>query len=165
MVTFRSTLILGLLLIAALALSACTGSEQVSDSASATNPVERTGRDTPPEHCERSDEVEQMSELVAEEDMPEDNIPELVGGTASLYTNVSYPREARRDGAEGTVWLAFVVAEDGDLLDARVCQSAGHEALDREALQALEQSEWHPGTIDGEAVPVKMKYPVWFGVN
>ena len=85
------------------------------------------------------------------------------GASASLYTNTSYPREERRAGAEGTVWLAFVVAEDVNLLDTRLCHSAGHEALGREALQALEQSEWRPGTVDGE--PVAMKHPVWFGAN
>ena len=118
MIVFRLTLIFGFLLVTGPVLA--RGAKGVSNGVSASASLERTDRDTPPEHCERAEEVQNMPGLVA---------------------------------------------EDGNLLDTCVCHSAGHEALDHEVLQALEQSEWRPGTVGGELVPVAMKYPVWFGTN
>jgi len=149
-----------------LGLSACAGSKPAGYSVSAPEPAERFEQPAPlREHCEPSEQVQDMPRLVAKEELSENNVPEPVGGPGALLANMSYPREARRAGIEGTVWLSLVVTEDGETLDVRVCQSSGHEALDRQALQALEQSEWHPGTVEGEPVPVAMRFPAWFGIN
>lgn len=56
-----------------------------------------------------------------------------------LARHFSYPLLARRRGWQGEVLLAFQLAADGRIHDARIARSSGHGVLDRAALKALER--------------------------
>jgi protein TonB len=55
-----------------------------------------------------------------------------------------YPRAARRSGAEGTVWVRFVLDRAGALQGSEILESSGHAVLDRAALELLERASPFP---------------------
>ena len=55
-----------------------------------------------------------------------------------------YPRAARRSGAEGTVWVRFVLDRGGDLQGSEILESSGHDILDRAALDLLRKASPFP---------------------
>jgi TonB family protein len=55
--------------------------------------------------------------------------------------------------ARGPVWVETIVVEDGGVLDARIVRAL-HPDLDREALAAVRQFEFKPGTVHGKPVPM-----------
>jgi protein TonB len=75
----------------------------------------------------------------AEEEEPEEDffvvveeMPELIGGLASIQSNIKYPEMARRAGIEGRVYVQFIVNEKGEVEDPRVIRGIGGGA-DEEA--------------------------------
>jgi protein TonB len=55
-----------------------------------------------------------------------------------------YPRAARRSGAEGTVWVRFVLDRGGALHGSEILASSGHAVLDRAALDLLRRATPFP---------------------
>ncbi len=51
----------------------------------------------------------------------------------------TYPSEARRDGIEGEVRVAFEMDRYGEIISRRIETSSGHEILDNAALQVLDE--------------------------
>ena len=90
-----------------------------------------------------------------------EQMPELIGGLASIQENLRYPESARDAGIEGRVFLQFTVNKQGDVEDAGVVRGL-QEDLDEAALQALRQAKFVPGRQAGEVVPVKMSIPITF---
>jgi len=62
-----------------------------------------------------------------------------------------YPLMARKSGAEGTVYIKFVLARDGRLKRAEVSRSSGRNILDRAAMNAVTSVNRFP------AVPESME--------
>lgn len=81
-------------------------------------------------------------------------------GTASSAAQVDfkscakpvYPPEALAARREGTVTLAFLVAVDGTVADARVARSSGQRDLDETARDAIRQCKFAPATSHGKPV-------------
>lgn len=92
-----------------------------------------------------------------------DDMPEIVGGMASLVDNIRYPQEAEAEGIEGRVIVTFVVDEDGDVLNAEVHDSV-HPLLDAAAIAAVEATTFTPGTKGGQPVAVQMAVPITFSL-
>lgn len=95
-------------------------------------------RATPPAASIEPDTVAATNDENAT-DMRADNVrswavSQLLG---DLHRHFEYPLLARRRGWEGTVWLSFVVAPDGELERIHVARGSGYDALDRSALTAL----------------------------
>ncbi len=87
--------------------------------------------------------------------------PELIGGLEALQGHLSYPESARRMGAEGTVFLQFVVDKDGSVRDVDVMRGI-HPALDSTAVAALHRIEFRAGTMQGKPAPMRYALPVRF---
>lgn len=87
-----------------------------------------------------------------------------VGGFVEFYkyinANMQYPRQARRMGVEGRVFLSFVVEKDGSLTDLQIVEGQGIGAgCDEEAIRLLKNApRWNPGTQGGK--PVRQHYTV-----
>lgn len=95
-------------------------------------------------------------------------MPEFPGGNSNLvrflYKNTEYPSVAHKQKIQGRVWYSFVVNEDGHVSDFRLEQGV-YYALDEEAERVLKtMPDWTPGTIDGEAVKVKIYLPIVFSL-
>ena len=80
------------------------------------------------------------------------SLPQVVKQVKAEYTS-----EAMRQMIEGTVTLDVVVKADGAVGDVKVTQSLDAVyGLDEQAIKAMKQWEFKPGTKDGKAVAVRV---------
>ena len=93
--------------------------------------------------------------------------PSFNGGDANEFSKwvnsqLKYPEQAKKDGAQGRVTLQFTVGADGVVRDVRVLRGV-REDLDTEAVRVISASpKWEPGRQGGEAVAVTYTYPIVF---
>ncbi len=130
--------------------------------------------------CERQDDFELILDTEANEgqrlqavsgeifDVVE-NAPNPAGGMEGwnkyLSENLSYPAQARKLGIEGTVYVVFVVEEDGTIQGAEILRGIGG-GCDEEALRVIKNSpDWTPGTQRDRKVNVRMRVPIRFKLN
>lgn len=86
-------------------------------------------------------------------------LPELV---KFLQTNLKYPKIARDQGIEGTVYITFVVEKDGSISSAEVVKGVSLET-DVEATRVVEMfPNWIPGKHNGEVVRSSFVVPIKF---
>jgi protein TonB len=92
--------------------------------------------------------------------------PEYPGGYAKMMTflrkKMTYPKAAVRQRIEGTVYVAFVVDEEGRVIDVRTLRGISREC-DAEAERVVRlMPKWKPGKLDGKPVPVRFVMPIMF---
>lgn len=110
----------------------------------------------------------------AKDSIPEDSVfakvevmPEFPdGGLRGLMRyfskNLKYPEAAQAKGAQGNVYVAFVVAKDGSITHPRVVTGVDQD-LDKEALRLIsDMPKWKPGKQRGQAVNVQYSLPISF---
>lgn len=95
--------------------------------------------------------------------------PQPEGGMTAFYKylskNIQYPRQARRQGIEGKVFVQFVVGKDGKFTDLKILKGIGG-GCDEEALRVLKNAPaWNPGKQRGQPVRVQMSIPISFTLN
>jgi len=90
-----------------------------------------------------------------------EDMPELIGGLESLHRKIEYPDELRGTGTKGTVFIRFVVNEEGKTQNLEVLRSL-HPAADEAALRAVSGALFIPGKHNGNVVPVRMGLPISF---
>lgn len=115
--------------------------------------LEPTSPPPPPEPEEEEDEQEIF--IVVEER------PQLIGGMKALQEAIKYPEFAKKAGIEGTVFVQFVVDENGDVRNPQVTRGV-HKLLDRAAVEAVSQMKFEPGKQRNRPVKVQMSLPVRF---
>ena len=98
-----------------------------------------------------------------------DTQPGYKGGMEKFYkylsNEIDYPRDARKLGVEGKVFLRFVVEKDGEVTDVKVTRSV-FPSIDKEAVRVLLKSpKWSPGTLHGFPVRVQYNLPLSFRLN
>jgi protein TonB len=101
-----------------------------------------------------------------EEEEPEifmivEDMPELIGGLASIQSKIKYPEIAKKAGVEGRLFVQFVVNTDGSVIDPVVVRGNG-AGCDEEAFRAVRQAKFEPGRQRGKPVHVKMSLPISF---
>lgn len=77
----------------------------------------------------------------------------------------AYPPLARLRGYQGVVVLFVEVLVDGRVGQVGIRRSAGHEILDRAALEAVRAWRFEPGRKEGRAVTMSVEVPVRFVLN
>jgi TonB family protein len=88
------------------------------------------------------------------------------GGITALYqflgNELKYPKFARKNSIEGTVYVSFTIETDGSLSEIKVLK--GVEAhLDDEALRLVRlMPKWKPGKFEGELVRYIFTLPIGF---
>ena len=82
--------------------------------------------------------------------------PVLVKDVKPVYTEAAMRRKA-----QGTVELSLVILTDGTVGDATVTRSLD-EDLDQQAIIAVRQWTFKPGTKDGEPVKVQVSVEMTF---
>ncbi len=73
----------------------------------------------------------------------------------------TYPKAALKEGKSAMVMVECVVTPKGLPTDVRV-QTPGDPAFDEEAVKAVKQWEFKPGTKDGKPVPVRIEVMLTF---
>lgn len=98
-----------------------------------------------------------------------EQMAEMPGGVEALMEflrkNIKYPRDARRKGMEGKVFVRFIVGKDGQIIEPEVVRSV-YPTLDEESLRVVRLlSRWTPGKLRG--IPVKSQFvlPIFFKLN
>lgn len=90
-----------------------------------------------------------------------EQMPELIGGIASLQQKVKYPEMAVRANIEGRVYIQFIVNEKGEVENPKVIRGIGG-GCDEEALRIVKMAKFKPGLQRGRPVKVQFNLPVIF---
>lgn len=98
-----------------------------------------------------------------------DVMPEFPGGNDSLRSflirNIKYPESAWKNSISGTVYVSFVVDDEGYITDVKITRGVDAE-LDKEALRVMKlMPRWKPGRQGGKSVNVRMMLPVKFSLD
>lgn len=110
------------------------------------------------------------AEIVAEEPLiAAQEMPSFPSGEEAfnrfLQKNLVYPAVAKEQGISGTVYVTFIVNEDGSISDVKVLKGISAE-LDAEAVRVISMMpKWNFGKQDGKAVKVQMTLPINFALN
>ncbi len=101
-----------------------------------------------------------------------EEMPEFQGGQKALFEflgkKTNYPAMARENGIEGTVYIGFVVMEDGTISNIHIKRGlpSGGAGCDKEALRVVgEMPTWKPGKQRGKAVRVAYTLPFKFKLH
>lgn len=79
-----------------------------------------------------------------------------------IYSNIKYPELARINGIEGTVVLAFVVEETGEITHINILKEIGGGCGNEVVRVVKGMPDWVPGKQRGKEVRVRFKLPVVF---
>jgi len=95
-----------------------------------------------------------------------DQMPEFPGGEQALRrfiaAAVRYPLVAQENGVEGTVFLSFVIDEEGQVTQIAVMRGVD-PSLDKEAVRVVQNMpRWKPGRQAGRTVKVQYQIPIVF---
>ncbi len=100
----------------------------------------------------------------ADEQLPSstDFVPVTIYPEQVSCEEPEYPKEAKKAGKQGTVWVQALVDKHGKVRKAQVQKSSGHEILDDTAVKAAYGCEYKPAIQDGKPVAVWITYKVSF---
>lgn len=92
--------------------------------------------------------------------------PTFPGGDSKLVKFINstreYPKAAYENGIQGRVICSFVVNTDGSISNIQILRGV-EDSLNEEAIRIIKKMpKWTPGRIDGQAVPVRVIYPIPF---
>jgi len=88
----------------------------------------------------------------------------------AILRNLEYPEKAKNWGVEGTIFVKFVVDEDGQIpfaatsTDIETSVESYVTDLERQAISAVKATggDWEPGKVEGVEVPTMLVLPVTF---
>lgn len=90
-----------------------------------------------------------------------EQMPELIGGLASLSEHITYPEMARRAQIEGKVIVQFIIDKEGNVIDPKVIRGIGG-GCDEVAVKAVKKAKFIPGMQRGKPVRVRYSMPISF---
>jgi TonB family protein len=88
-------------------------------------------------------------------------MPEPIGGVKAIYKKISYPKQAKENGVEGTVIIRVYIDRDGEVLNAEVVEGIGY-GCDESARLAVFYHRFKPGLQRGQRVKVQIDIPIEF---
>lgn len=96
-------------------------------------------------------------------------LPEYPGGIQEFYKyiaqNYRIPNELQKTGANGAIYINFVVEKDGSLSDIKVVRDLGY-GTGAEAIRVLKLAgKWKAGLIDEKPVRVHHMLPIRLAVE
>lgn len=96
-----------------------------------------------------------------------DQPPSFQGGEEALAKylskNVRYPKAAQEKNISGTVFVQYVVNEEGNIRDVRIVGKNPGFGLAEEAMRVVkEMPQWVPGRNKGQPVSVQFNLPIRF---
>lgn len=100
-----------------------------------------------------------------------DQMPEFPTGMESfqkyIEDNLKYPGSAKEDGIQGKVYLKFVVASNGAIVNIQLLRGiAGCKECDMEAVRLISQMpKWKPAKKNGKPIACYFTTPVSFKLN
>ncbi len=97
-----------------------------------------------------------------------EDMPTFTGGLAGFYKymseNMKYPKQAKKKGIQGKVFVKFMVGKDGEISNVQLLKGIG-AGCDQEALNTIKKSpRWIAGRQKGKPVKVWMTIPIVFNL-
>lgn len=138
-----------------------TTEEKPTEQVKVDKPAEETSVAPP-----KKEEVEDDNKIFNPHELQEQ--AEFMGGQKEFYKflseNIKYPKMARRQGIEGTVYLEFVIEKSGELTDVKIKKPIANDGgCNDEAVRVLKTSpKWKAAKQRGKNVRQKMVIPVKF---
>jgi len=74
-----------------------------------------------------------------------------------------YPPDLKKKKIQGTVYILFIVDQDGRVKDPKV-QKSDNPGFDAPAMQAVKKWRFDPGKVSGKAVQFRMRVPLTFAL-
>ena len=88
-------------------------------------------------------------------------MPQPIGGLYSIQEKIVYPDSAKQKGVEGKVFLTAFINEAGNVVSVKVNRGIG-SGCDEAAMQAVLQTKFTPGKVNGKPVKVQIAIPIVF---
>lgn len=82
-----------------------------------------------------------------------------------ISRNLVYPAYARDIGAQGTVYVSFVVDKEGEVTDVKVIRDIGYGCGEAAMNAVKSMCKWKPGKMGGQPVKVQCTLPIKFTLN
>ena len=92
-----------------------------------------------------------------------EKMPEIKGGLKALSKIIKYPKEAKKLGVQGVVYVQFIVDEKGTVVEPKLIRKLG-AGCDEEALRALAKLKFNPGYVQGKPVKARFTLPIRFAL-
>ena len=108
--------------------------------------------------------IQQKNDDEAEIFVVVENPPILIGGIASVQSNIVYPPLALQAGIEGRVIVQFIIDKNGQVLHPTVIRGIGG-GCDEEAVRAVLKAKFQPGLQRGRPIAVRYTLPITFRIN
>ena len=98
-----------------------------------------------------------------------EQMPVYPGGDSArikfLVDNMIYPKSAKDNGVQGTVYITFVIDETGGVTEIKVLRGIGG-GCDEEAIRVVKlMPKWTPGKQSGKNVRVQFNMPLKFTLS
>lgn len=61
-----------------------------------------------------------------------------------------WPKASLRNEEQGTVTMAFLISEEGKVLDSKIIKSSGFRDLDKAAVEGIAKCTFKPGLMNGK---------------
>lgn len=109
--------------------------------------------------AEKKPEVSEKVELFAQD------MPEMKNMKQFIADHLVYPQIAKENGAEGTVYVSFVVEKDGAITNVKLLKGIGY-GCEQEAARVVKlMPKWIPGMNDKKPVRVQCTLPFKFTLH
>ena len=103
-----------------------------------------------------------LGQVQAQEQMPpSDYVPYEKAPEVIKQVKAIYPEAARKDSAQGTVWVKVLIDESGNVATVNVVKS-DNKLFDKAAIDAVKQWAFHPALMKGNPVAVWVTIPFRF---
>jgi len=93
----------------------------------------------------------------------------ISGATAPIDLSPSlrpeYTDQARAEGITGTLTLEIIIADSGEVLQARSVGRKLGFGLEEQAVSTYRRKKFAPSILDGKAITVKVLVPIRFSLN
>lgn len=98
-----------------------------------------------------------------------EKMPEFPGGETKmmeyLKNEIKYPQFAKEENLEGTVYIRFVINENGDVMDPVILKTP-NKVFDEPSLSVIRRMpKWTPGEDRGKKVKVYITVPIRYRLN
>jgi TonB family protein len=126
--------------------------------------TEKVSKKSAPEVKEKAIDAAGKDVFVVVEDPPS-----FPGGDEArvkyMVSSIKYPEDARKKGVQGTVYISFIVEEDGAITNVKILRGIG-AGCDEEAYRVVsEMPKWNPGKQRGNFVRVQYNMPIKFTLS
>lgn len=93
-----------------------------------------------------------------------DNSPLPIILLSNIRGKVDYPEEARKRSLQGRVIIEFLISTEGKAYITSIKKSV-HPILDNQVINAIKETNFEPGTVNGNPVNVLISMPVDFNLS